>query len=179
VRVTLRLDYTAKKWDQYVGGVMAAADVGFASATQGELGSFTLAGQTAAPTLLDDFLAAFTNPIFADADKDGMDDAWETAHGLNPTLNDRNADLDTDGLTNILEYLLGANPNNADSDGDGMKDGWEYQHGLTVMQNDAALDLDGDGVSNLVEFLQGRNPTKGAVPDTTGVINLRVYSPAR
>jgi len=179
VRVTLRLDYPAKKWDLYVGGVLAAADVGFAQSAQTGLGSFTLTGQAAAPTLLDDFLAAFGNPLFTDADHDGMDDAWETAHGLNPAVNDRNGDPDQDGLTNLQEYLLGANPNNADTDGDGMKDGWENQYGLNPLANDASADSDGDGVSNLFEFLQGRNPTKGAVPDTTGAVNLRVFQPDR
>ena len=50
-----------------------------------------------------------------DADGDGMPDAWEIAHGLNPTLNDANADADGDGLTNYQEYLTGTDPNSAQS----------------------------------------------------------------
>jgi len=35
-----------------------------------------------------------------------MADAWEQAHGLNPTNpSDRNADRDGDGYTNLEEYL--------------------------------------------------------------------------
>ena len=41
-----------------------------------------------------------------DTDQDGMPDAWETKHKLNPTNpNDRNGDLDKDGYTNLEEYL--------------------------------------------------------------------------
>jgi hypothetical protein len=43
----------------------------------------------------------------ADADKDGMPDAWETAHGLNPAnAADRNSTtLSKDGYTNLEVYL--------------------------------------------------------------------------
>jgi len=42
----------------------------------------------------------------ADRDRDGMPDAWETAHGLNPEdAADAAADRDGDGYTNLEEYL--------------------------------------------------------------------------
>jgi pectate lyase len=45
-------------------------------------------------------------PAPADADRDGMADAWEAAKGLNPAnAADRNGDLDGDGYTNLEEYL--------------------------------------------------------------------------
>ncbi len=41
-----------------------------------------------------------------DVDRDGMADAWELSHGLNPAdAADRNGDLDKDGWTNLEEYL--------------------------------------------------------------------------
>ncbi len=47
-------------------------------------------------------------PAPADADRDGMADAYETANGLNPeNAADRNGDLDGDGFTNLEEYLNG------------------------------------------------------------------------
>ena len=66
-----------------------------------------------------------------------------------------------------------------DTDGDTIPDGIEVQAGTDPKTNDASADLDQDGVSNLVEFLQGRSLTKGATPDTTSAVNLRVYSPQR
>ena len=178
-RLTVRADYTAKKWDLYLGGTMMAAEVGFVDNTVTEFSAFTLFGHASVPSGLDDFLAGFENPLFADADHDGMDDAWETAHGLNPALNDRNGDKDGDGLTNIQEYVLGTDPNNADSDGDGIPDKVEVLAGTNPLVNDAAGDFDHDGVSNLTEFQQGRSITKGAVADTTGAVNLRVYQPGK
>ncbi|HXG46776.1 MAG TPA: lamin tail domain-containing protein, partial [Methylomirabilota bacterium] len=50
-----------------------------------------------------------------DSDGDGMPDAWEIAHGLNPAVNDANGDLDLDGLTNFEEYLAGTAPNDETS----------------------------------------------------------------
>jgi pectate lyase len=42
----------------------------------------------------------------ADADKDGMPDDWEKAHGLDPAnAQDRNGDADKNGYTNLEEYL--------------------------------------------------------------------------
>jgi hypothetical protein len=64
-------------------------------------------------------------------------------------------DSDGDGLIDYLETLNGTDPKNPDSDF--------------------------DGVNDYVEFIQGRNPNdpNGAVPDTTGLVNLKVYTPLR
>ncbi|HEX8341164.1 MAG TPA: hypothetical protein VF624_09670 [Tepidisphaeraceae bacterium] len=48
-------------------------------------------------------LAAGTK--LADTDNDGMPDAWETKHGTSPTVANNNADFDTDGFTDLEEYL--------------------------------------------------------------------------
>jgi len=44
-------------------------------------------------------------PAPGDADKDGMSDSWETARGLNPSVNDSAGDDDNNGYTNIEEYF--------------------------------------------------------------------------
>ncbi len=40
-----------------------------------------------------------------DTDQDGMPAYWEAAHGLNAAVADNNGDFDTDGYTNLEEYL--------------------------------------------------------------------------
>ena len=67
------------------------------------------------------------------------------------------------------------------ADADTLLDGWEVFWGLDPLDNTgdhgAAGDPDGDTVDNATEQRQGRNPTKGALPDTTGVTGLQVFSP--
>ncbi len=46
-----------------------------------------------------------TRPSGFDTDGDGMPDAWETMHGLNPGVADNNGDFDGDGYTNLEEYI--------------------------------------------------------------------------
>lgn len=49
--------------------------------------------------------------LYDDADTDGMADEWESAHGLSSSdPEDRNADPDGDGYTNLEEYLNGTRP---------------------------------------------------------------------
>ncbi|MBD3288845.1 T9SS type A sorting domain-containing protein, partial [candidate division KSB1 bacterium] len=48
---------------------------------------------------------------YPDKDQDGMDDEWETAHGLDPNLkDDYNEDPNNNGYTNIEEFLNGTDP---------------------------------------------------------------------
>lgn len=46
----------------------------------------------------------------ADTDGDGMPDTWESANGLNPSVNDAAGDLDGDGTSNLGEFLAGTDP---------------------------------------------------------------------
>jgi hypothetical protein len=42
-----------------------------------------------------------------DHDGDGIPDAWEFDHGLNPLISDLNTDSDGDGVYNPVEYRNG------------------------------------------------------------------------
>jgi uncharacterized protein (DUF1800 family) len=62
----------------------------------------------------------------ADADNDGMNDLYESTHGLNPNdPSDALLDGDADGLSNLSESILGTDPTDFDSDDDGVGDSLE------------------------------------------------------
>ncbi|MCK5774342.1 MAG: hypothetical protein KAH57_11185, partial [Thermoplasmata archaeon] len=103
-----------------------------------------------------------------DRDRDGIPDIWEDENGLNSTdTSDAVLDPDEDGLTNLMEYLMGSDPNTSDLEGppaddqdeDGMSDIWENENGLDSSDPaDASLDPDDDGYTNLVEYLRETDP---------------------
>jgi len=95
-----------------------------------------------------------------DSDGDGMSDFWEMQYPVGPpppNLNP-NDDLDSDGLTNLQEYLNGTNPLMPDSDADEMPDKWEVENGVNPSKNDAELDPDNDGFTNLEEYQRNSDP---------------------
>ena len=171
-RLTLRTDYAAKRWDLYLNSRLIAADLGFLENTAASLTSLSLNGHATLATGFDDVFAGFENPLFTDADKDGLDDAWELANGLNPAVNDRNADLDGDGVSNLFEYLngTGANiPNTAlDTDGDGLPDAWELQYFGTLTYGPTA-DPGAVGRTLLQSYQQTLSPWPIAPFATSGL----------
>lgn len=130
-----------------------------------------------------------TDPANYDSDSDGMADGWELAYGFNPLDNSEMLeDPDGDLLTNIEEYLFGANPlmadtdgdslsdydevyvhgtdpAKADTDGDGQPDAWELAEGTDPFTPDGTADQDGDGLSNEAEYALGTDPAEA---DTDG-----------
>ncbi len=107
-----------------------------------------------------------------DSDGDGLPDAWEIQHGLNPNsddsdgdfIRDNNEDNDGDGLSNQTEFREGTNPFSYDTDGDGLDDALEVRGGVTSPVRadsdgdgipDANEDYDGDGLSNAEELRLG------------------------
>jgi hypothetical protein len=55
-------------------------------------------------------------PINFDADNDGMDDAWERRHRLDPNQHaDAAMDPDHDGMNSLQEYQAGTDPHDPES----------------------------------------------------------------
>lgn len=97
---------------------------------------------------------------WADADNDGMPDAWEESHGLNPALNDAADDPDNDMLSNLQEYILNTDPMDNDTDDDGLSDGVESRTGIWTSESDTGTDplvpdTDGDTLLDGVETCTG------------------------
>ncbi len=106
-----------------------------------------------------------------DDDEDGLPDRWERAVGLQATVNDRQDDLDGDGLTNIEEFMRQTHPGKTDTDGDSVPDATETNLGTwTSLQdrgtNPNIADSDGDGLTDGDEFLTTPEGSDPNVPDT-------------
>lgn len=108
----------------------------------------------------DEVITYNTDPYDDDSDDDYFKDGYEVANGWDPNdpLDpDATLDLDSDGLTNLEEGLLGTDPFNPDSDGDGLLDGEEVNTYGTLPTNP---DTDGDGISDGDEItVYNTNPT--------------------
>jgi hypothetical protein len=78
IRLTARLDFGSHAWDLYANGQMVAADLGFRDSGSMALTAFGVQGNAAAATRFDYLLVGPQNPLFADVNKNGIDDAWET-----------------------------------------------------------------------------------------------------
>lgn len=98
-----------------VNGPTAVNTSGAVAVNSGAVVKFRASGAiTLAPGFTASSGCSFRAFIFADSDGDGMDNAWETANGLNPNdSSDAATDRDNDGVSNLAEYLLSTNPNSS------------------------------------------------------------------
>ncbi|WOO39344.1 hypothetical protein [Rubellicoccus peritrichatus] len=124
---------------------------------------------------------------FIDTDSDGLPDSWELENSLDHlddgstnVINGALGDPDSDGLSNLGEYVHGGDPRdpdtdddgyqdgpevfhtpsatdirNPDTDGDLMWDGWEVTTTLDPLTDDALEDLDLDRYPNVFEYFHG------------------------
>ncbi|HEY8902678.1 MAG TPA: hypothetical protein VIM48_03160 [Chthoniobacterales bacterium] len=105
IRVTIREDLKARTWDLYLDGKLTLIDLPMGAAGKSGGVAWSAYASSAGDTYVDDISASRTNPVFADADSDGIPDAVEIATGTNPYVNDReNRDL-AGGPTNIEKFL--------------------------------------------------------------------------
>lgn len=116
VRVTVRRDFGSPQFDAWFDGVLYAAAVGpDETNAQTAPALFSLEASESAAAWLDLYSLGPDNPLFADADRDGMPDDFEASRGLNPGADDRAQDFDLDGALNIAEYAMGTAPDDAGS----------------------------------------------------------------
>ena len=98
-----------------------------------------------------------SDPNNSDSDGDGIMDGIEVGNDVNNPLDINKSgvidvleayidpDPDKDGLTTLIENMIGSNPNNADTDGDGILDAIE------VGDVNNPRDLNGNGVIDVLE----------------------------
>jgi hypothetical protein len=115
-RVTLRFNLTSNLWDAYIDGNLLAVDLGFVEALLAGSEAINIYGNSSGVAYMDMFSLTASNPLFTDADLDGIDDAFEALHGLDSSIDDRGLDPDADGLSNVEEYAYGTNPVLPDAD---------------------------------------------------------------
>jgi len=116
IRLTFRHDYAAGTWDLAINDNLLLVDLGLDQAA-GLPGAVWFYGDSDEPVHIDDLELSFDNPLYTDTSRDNLPDDWLQAHGLDHTINQRDADPDGDGLSNIEEYLQGKLPTVADHDG--------------------------------------------------------------
>lgn len=127
---------------------------------------FRVEGASSSSLGFDSFYAGRENPLYADADADGLDDDWESHTGGSPEIDDRDQDADADGLVTVEEFMRGTRPDDADTDRDGLPDGWEVQFAFDPLEADpVGGDRDGDGLSDQEEYGLGTHPGR---TDTDG-----------
>ena len=110
--------------------------------------------------------ALATGPAPLDSDHDGMPDAWETRHQLNPgQASDGNTDSDGDGYGDACDNCpASSNANQADSDGDGFGVEGTTLVACTRPEGYASLPTDCDDTDEDIH--------PGAAPDCTGAVDM-------
>jgi len=107
----------------------------------------------------------FSSLPFKDDDLDGLDDNWESKY----SVDDPEADADSDDLKNIDEFQKETDPNNPDTDGDGLEDGEEVTEYETDPLN---YDTDGGGEIDGGEVSLSKDPLNPGDDATQSVIEI-------
>jgi hypothetical protein len=111
------------------------------------------------------FDALAIDSFSTDRDGDGMPDTWEDEYGFDKNdSTDAALDKDSDGLTNLQEYLAKTDPGNADTDGDGVIDSED----VFPLDSTESVDTDSDGIGNNADS----DDDNDGVPDSLDAFEL-------
>ncbi|MFX1513415.1 MAG: hypothetical protein ACFFCQ_12580 [Promethearchaeota archaeon] len=91
---------------------------------------------------------------------------WEVQMGLDPLINDVDADSDRDNLSNLAEYQYGTHPFKLDSDSDGLTD---YEEVKNYFTNPLRTDSDVDGLIDSDEVNMYATDPNNADSDMDGL----------
>lgn len=89
------------------------SSLSFASVAMSHAGSYDVIITNLAGSVTS--LVAVLTVSSSDRDGDGLPDAWEIAHGLNPDINDAGLDPDNDRMPNRDEFIAGTHPQDSQS----------------------------------------------------------------
>jgi hypothetical protein len=79
LRLSYRLDYTAKRWDLFLNEQLTLHDLGFIDDSVTTLDEFAISPDGETATLIDYFYAGADNPLFTDTSGDGLPDGGKKA----------------------------------------------------------------------------------------------------
>ena len=168
-------------WSYPAAGHLVLGNEGalYIATSSGTLIAITVSGDTDADGMPDWWESNYgllsTDPSDAngDLDSDGLNNLQEYLHTTNPLL----ADTDGDGINDADEVnVYASNPKNVDTDDDGLSDGVEI---LTYMSNPTVMDTDLDGINDGDEVnLYGTDPTDAtSVPQPLTAYNESFENP--
>lgn len=155
--IMMRQDYDRQSWDLSASSngntpVLAGVDFTFQNLPVSKTEIVFAVGSASGVVHLDDLRVMDFNPSFTDHDWDGMEDALEpeSLRGID----NRDADSDGDGITDISEYFFQNAAAESDTDSDLLTLLQEDRYGT----NPLVADTDGDGVNDAVEVTNGSDP---------------------
>jgi hypothetical protein len=105
-RLTVRQDFPRQVWDLFVDGNLVAANLTYVEPLVTHTENYIIMGESQHPVGLDDLSIALRNPLGEDTDLDGLTDRLEKELKTNPLFDDRDADKNKDGLSDILALAL-------------------------------------------------------------------------
>jgi hypothetical protein len=106
IRVTLRQDFQGQTWDLFINGTPALGNLRMDNATpKAGPTEFTLVSPVGGNTRLDEWNLTLSNPLFPDADNDGIPDTYERVLGFDPYVSNRAGNLDPAGAREFQKFL--------------------------------------------------------------------------